>query len=253
MTDSSINHVVLTVRDLQGMAQYYETALGLVPLGGDGDIRRFGAGDQVLLELRGDRTAKPRDPRHAGLFHTAFLLPKRSDLGGWLDHAAQQGVRLSGASDHGVSEALYLDDPEGNGIEIYWDRPESEWNRNGTQVEMFTKRLDLNGLAAESLGDWRGMPNGSKIGHVHLQVGDLHQADEFFTNELKLTQSFAASGGGWYGWNGYHHHLAGNVWNSQGAGPRDPHMAGLTEIVLNNPARAGEVILDPWETRFRMI
>lgn len=248
-----INHIALTVRDLTAMAQFYETALGLVPMGNDGEVRRFGAGDKMLLELRHDPAAKPVDPREAGLFHTAFLLPGRADLGSWLRHAAQKGIKLTGASDHGVSEALYLDDPEGNGIEIYWDRAESTWNRMGDRVEMFTKRLDLNELAADAAGSWPGMPDGSKIGHVHLQVGDLQQADDFFTAALKLTRTFDAPGGGWYGWNGYHHHIAGNMWNSQGAGPRDPHMAGLAEIVLNDPQQAGQEVLDPWGIRFRMI
>lgn len=253
MTGTSINHVALTVKDLAGMAQYYEIALGFAPMGEDGESRRLGTGDQVLLELRLDGAAKLRDPRQAGLFHTAFLLPERADLGRWLRHAAETGISLTGASDHGVSEALYLDDPEGNGIEIYWDRPASEWNRDGDRIEMFTRRFDLNALAAGAPGDWSGAPKGSKVGHVHLQVGDLTQADTFFTGDLGLTQTFDAPGGAWYGWNGYHHHLAGNNWNSQGSGPRDLHMTGLAEIVVNNPSRAGEVINDPWGTRFSMV
>ncbi|WP_243698636.1 VOC family protein [Paracoccus alkanivorans] len=253
MTGKSINHVALTVRDLSGMATFYETMLGLAPLGGEGGVRRLGAGGDVLLELREDPHAKPRDPGQAGLFHTAFLLPERADLGRWLRHAVHVGLRLSGASDHGVSEAIYLDDPEGNGIEVYWDRPESEWKREGDRVEMFTMRLDLNGLTASGIGEWRGAPSGSRVGHVHLQVGDLVPADEFFREALGMTRTFEGPGGVWYGWNGYHHHLAGNVWNSRGAGPRDPRMTGLAEVVVNDPARAGEIITDPWGTRFRMV
>ncbi|RNF33652.1 VOC family protein [Paracoccus methylarcula] len=253
MTGKSINHVALTVRDLPGMAAFYETALGLAPLGGDGETRRLGAGEEMLLELRADPAATPRDPRQAGLFHTAFLLPERADLGRWLRHAVQSGLRLTGASDHGVSEAIYLDDPEGNGIEIYRDRPESEWTRNGDRVEMFTMRLDLNDLTASGSGEWRGAPSGSRVGHVHLQVGDLVPADEFFRETMGLTRTFEGPGGVWYGWNGYHHHLAGNVWNSRGAGPRDPKMTGLTELVVNDPERAGETVTDPWGTLFRMV
>lgn len=252
MTAKSIDHVALTVRDLNGMATFYERALGLTPIAGDAGTRRLGAGDQVLLELRADPAAKPRDPRQAGLFHTAFLLPERGDLGRWLRHAAESGVRLTGASDHGVSEALYLDDPEGNGIEIYTDRAPDAWQRDGDRIQMFTRRLDLNGLAAASPGEWQGAPLGSTVGHVHLQVGDLDRADDFFVGTLGLTPTFDGPGGAWYGWNGYHHQLAGNVWNSNGAGQRDPQMTGLAEIVLNDAENAGAVLKDPWGTEYRL-
>lgn len=248
-----IDHIALTVRDLPGMAAFYETALGLRPMGGDGATRRLGTGQQMLLELRHDPAARPRDPHQAGLFHTAFLLPTRGDLGRWLRHAADSGVRLTGASDHGVSEALYLNDPEGNGIEIYRDRPATEWVRDGDRVEMFSARLDLNELAADGPGAWNEAPLGTTIGHVHLQVGDLGQADSFMTGSLDLSRTFDAPGGAWYGWNGYHHHFAGNVWNSRGAGPRDAAMTGLAQVTLHAPDRAGEELSDPWGTRFVMV
>ncbi|MBO9456342.1 VOC family protein [Paracoccus sp. R12_1] len=253
MTQTMIDHVALTVRDLRGMARFYETALGLSSHGGDGETCRLGAGDRVLLELRRDIAAPPRDPRQPGLFHTAFLLPGRADLGRWLRHAAQSGVRLTGASDHGVSEAVYLDDPEGNGIEIYRDRPQQDWSRQGDRIEMFTMRLDLDDLAAAASGDWQGAPQGATVGHVHLQVGDLDRADDFFRNDLGLARTFDAPGGAWYGWNGYHHHLAGNVWNSRGAGPRDPNMTGLAEVIVKHHPRAGSMTQDPWGTHFRFI
>ncbi len=253
MTNMAIDHVALTVRDLLGMADFYERALGLKPQGGDDATRRLGTGDRTLIELRHDAAARPRDPRQAGLFHTAFLLPERADLGRWLRHAPDQDIRLTGASDHGVSEALYLDDPEGNGIEIYWDRPPSEWTRDGDRIEMFTHRLDLTELSQASPGEWQGVPQDGSIGHVHLQVGDIDRADAFFRGDLGLTRTFDGPGGAWYGWNGYHHQLAGNVWNSRGARPRDPQMTGLAEIVLNAPDHAGQVLHDPWGTRFSMI
>lgn len=253
MTHTMIDHVALTVRDLNGMARFYETAIGLSPQGGDGETRRLGAGDRVLLELRRDSAATPRDPRQPGLFHTAFLLPGRADLGRWLRHAAQSGVRLTGASDHGVSEAVYLDDPEGNGIEIYRDRPQQDWSRQGDRIEMFTMRLDLDDLAAASSDDWQCAPHGTVVGHVHLQVGDLDRADDFFRSDLGLARTFDAPGGAWYGWNGYHHHLAGNVWNSRDAGPRDPRMTGLAEVIVKDHARAGSLTQDPWGTRYRFI
>ncbi|MTE00204.1 VOC family protein [Paracoccus sp. YIM 132242] len=249
----AIDHVALTVRDLPGMTGFYRDALGLAPLGGDGETARLGAGDRTLLELRRDPAARPRDPRGAGLFHTAFLLPGRAALARWLRHAADSGIRLSGASDHGVSEAIYLDDPEGNGIEIYRDRPESDWTRDGDRIAMFTRRLDLDDLLSAADGPWTGAPEGSTVGHVHLQVGDLDRAHGFFAGDLALMRTFDGHGGAWYGWNGYHHHLAGNTWNSQGAGMREAGMAGLAEIVIGDPGRAGQAISDPWGTRFRFV
>ncbi|WP_207100474.1 VOC family protein [Paracoccus shandongensis] len=247
----AIDHVVLTVRDLPGTTGFYRDALGLAPLGGDGETARLGAGGRTLLELRRDPAARPRDPRQAGLFHTAFLLPDRAALARWLRHAADSRIRLSGASDHGVSEAIYLDDPEGNGIEVYRDRPPSDWTRDGDRIEMFTRRLDLDDLLSAADGPWRGAPEGSTIGHVHLQVGDLDRAEGFFAGDLGLTRTFDAQGGAWYGWNGYHHHLAGNTWNSRGAGMREAGMAGLAQVVIRDPHRAGQTITDPWGTRFR--
>lgn len=253
MTDKNIDHVALTVRNLPVMADFYANALGLSRLGDDAETARLGAGDRTLLELRRDTAAKVRDPRQAGLFHTAFLLPERADLAEWLRHAADSNVRLTGASDHGVSEAIYLDDPEGNGIEIYWDRPKSRWNQTGDRIEMFTHRLDLNELVSAARNPWSGAPIGSTVGHVHMQVGDLDRADDFFAGDLALTRTFDASGGAWYGWNGYHHQLAGNVWNSRGAGPRDKGMAGLAEVIVRDADRAGSRIADPWGTEFRFV
>lgn len=253
MTDKTIDHIALTVRDLPVMADFYANALGLTRLGGDGAAERLGAGDRTLLELRHDPAATPRDPRQAGLFHTAFLLPARSDLAEWLRHAADTGVALTGASDHGVSEALYLDDPEGNGIEIYWDRPASRWTRDGDRIEMFTRRLDLNELLSQAKAPLRAAPAGTTIGHVHLQVGDLTQADGFFQDDLALTRTFDAPGGAWYGWNDYHHQFAGNIWNSRGAGPRETGMTGLAEVIVHDPSRAGTATTDPWGTAFRFV
>lgn len=248
-----IDHVALTVRDLPAMTGFYRDALGLTPLGGDAGLARLGAGDRVLVELRRDPAARPRDPRQAGLFHTAFLLPDRAALACWLRHAADSGTRLTGASDHGVSEALYLDDPEGNGIEIYRDRAPADWTRDGDRIAMFTHRLDLHDLLSAADAPWTGAPAGSTVGHVHLQVGDLDRADGFLAGDLGLTRTFDGPGGAWYGWNGYHHHLAGNVWNSRGAGPRDPRMTGLAEVAIADPARAGNAIADPWGTPFRFV
>lgn len=249
--ERGIAHVALRVRDAARTEAFYRDGLGLRPMGEDGDgaVRRLGDGSRVLVELRHDPAARPRDPGQAGLFHTAILLPARSDLGAWLRHAAQSGLALTGASDHGVSEAIYLDDPEGNGVEIYWDRPAAEWPRDGDGgLRMFSHRLDLPALSAASTAPWQGAPHGTVIGHVHLQVGQLEPADRFLTGDLGLTPMLGVPGAGFYGWNGYHHHIAVNTWNSAGAGPRDPGMAGLDEVLLRGGATGGTI--DPWGTPF---
>ncbi|WP_265501554.1 VOC family protein [Paracoccus beibuensis] len=250
MTKRSIDHVALTVRDLPAMAAFYERCLGLAATDDNGPVRRFGAGGRVLIELRGDPAARPRDLREARLFHTAILLPRRADLGAWLRHAADTGLRLTGASDHGVSEAIYLDDPEGNGIEIYRDRPTDSWTRHGDRIEMMTARLDLDELAASADGPWRGAPDGTAIGHVHLQVGDVAQADAFLADQLGLTRTFDGPGAAWYGWNGYHHHIAANTWNSRGAGRRPDGTAGLAEIALRGSKEKVLNVFDPWGNKF---
>ncbi|MFD1882773.1 VOC family protein [Paracoccus pacificus] len=251
-----IDRVALRVRDLPAMTAWYREALGLNVRSQDRSSVELGTADKTLLELRGDPALRPGDPRQAGLFHNAFLLPSRADLSRWLAFAAQSNLALQGAADHGVSDALYLADPEGNGIEIYADRPVSEWNRQGDTIEMYTHRLDLDKLLAESSGAWQGIPEGSIIGHVHLQVGDLGDAYDFMAGRLGLTQTYDARGGLWFGSGGYHHQLAGNVWNSRGAGRRPTDMPGLDEVVLriNDTARAqigeGARLDDPWGTPF---
>lgn len=255
MTDPSdaarIGRVALTVRDLAAVTGFYRDTLGLAVLSADGSTATLGAADQPLLELRRDPAAVAR-PDEAGLFHTAFLLPQRSDLGDWLAHAAGQGIRLDGASDHLVSEALYLHDPEGNGIEVYVDRPRAEWITDGVGgVTMETLRLDLKALPLGA--GWRGAPEGTRVGHVHLQVGDMDAADAFFRDTLRLTRTATRPRAGWYGWGGYHHHLAGNVWHSAGAGRRSPGSTGLAEVELLAPAGLLPAALtDPFGTAFRV-
>ena len=123
-----IGRVSLTVNDLTSVSDFYQSVLGLAKMSGDGENVMLGAGNRVLIELRGDRNARKHSPREAGLFHTAFLMPNRAALARWLIHSAEMQVPLQGASDHLVSEAIYLADPEGNGIEVYADRPRSTWH-----------------------------------------------------------------------------------------------------------------------------
>lgn len=229
----SMGRVALTVNDLDAVRAFYESAVGLHLLRSDATSAELGVGGDILLELRADRTARRGSPREAGLFHTAFLLPSRRDLGRWLKHAAGAGVPLVGAADHSVSEALYLSDPEGNGVEIYSDRPLLEWRWQNGQVYMPSEHLDRRALIAAS-GDeaWQGFPPGSKIGHVHLQVGAIAPAEAFYGDVLGLDITCRYPGGTFYAANGYHHHIATNIWNSRGAGPRSYPATGLAEVEI---------------------
>ncbi len=248
----SIGQVALTVKDIDQMAAFYEDIIGLKLISRDGKMALLGTETHPLIELRADKNAR-RQPNEAGLFHTAFLLPSQQDLGLWLRHVSDRDTRLEGASDHGVSEALYLTDPEGNGVEVYRDRPREQWVRNGDQVEMGTAPLDLKALAAAQ-GVWAGAPAGTVIGHVHLQVGNIDTAETFLLNALGLTRTFHVPSASWYGAGGYHHHLAVNTWHSLGAGPRSKGTTGLAEIeLLAAPGTlpAGR-LSDPWGTEFKI-
>lgn len=228
-----IGAVRLKMRDLDAVVAFYQTVLGLTPVA-TGDHRlTLGTGGTPLLELVGDPSLAPLDPRQAGLFHTAFLMPTRSDLARWVVHAAEARVALQGASDHIVSEALYLADPEGNGIEVYADRPVSDWHGENGEIRMSTDPLDLQDLLQSAEGTaWSGFPKDGSVGHVHLQVGDTAEADRFYRDVLGLDIAARYPGASFYGSGGYHHQLAGNVWNSRRAGKRPERMAGLDAVEI---------------------
>src|ERR1041385_8092127 len=168
-TPLRIGAVGLKARDLSRLTDFYADAIGLQVIDRDSKGARLGAGGVTLLELEAAPNATPDNPRTAGLFHTAFLQPTRGDLARWLVHIAGNRVPLSGASDHAVSEAIYLDDPEGNGIEVYRDRKPEEWRWNGGRIHMTTERLPLDTLAADTgNATYAGAPAGLRIGHIHL-------------------------------------------------------------------------------------
>jgi catechol 2,3-dioxygenase len=158
-----------------------------------------------------------------------------------------------------VSEAIYLSDPEGNGIEVYADKPRAVWPQENGQLRMATERLDLDALARAADGPWQGAPDGTVVGHVHLQVGDVAEAEAFNSGTLGFPVTTHYPGAAFYGSGGYHHHLATNVWNSRGAGPRRRPSTGLAEVriladspefdaVLARTGGQGEID-DPWGTR----
>lgn len=255
-TPTHISKVGLKARDADALAAFYQRLLGLAELSrGEGTIV-LGAGGRELLEIASAPSAKPDDPRSAGLFHTAFLLPTRKDLARWVRHAGDNRFAITGASDHLVSEALYLNDPEGNGIEIYADRPKDEWTKNGNDIAMATERLNVENLLREidtSTPAWHDAPESTVIGHVHLRVGDPKAAEEWWHSELGFDTMakygsqavFLASGG-------YHHHIGANTWASAGAGPRDPDRSGLAYVELASREQAARALSDPWGTQIRI-
>jgi catechol 2,3-dioxygenase len=236
-----VEHSHLAVIDLPMLSAFYQRVMGLAVLEKSASGETLGVGDRPLLTLTTGSNAA-RAPRNApGLFHTAFLVPNRRELGRWLAHAAQNDVPLTGASDHLVSEAVYLDDPEGNGIEIYRDRDRSEWTYvpDGT-VKMATHRLDLQALYDEAPKDgWTGQENGTVIGHIHLQVSDIPEANAFFQGVLGLDIMTSYPGASFFATGKYHHHVAANVWNSSGQPKRQAGMTGLSDYTIrfNEPAR----------------
>ncbi|MCL7465323.1 VOC family protein [Phaeovulum sp. NW3] len=228
-----IGTVRLQVRDLETVSGFYQQVLGLVPLETGNTRAVLGTAGVPLLELSGDPDLTPLDPRQAGLFHTAFLMPTRSDLAHWVTHVAAARVPLQGASDHIVSEAFYLADPEGNGIEVYADRPVARWHDKNGKIKMSTDPLDLQDLLQDAKGTrWSGFPEGGCIGHVHLQVGDTSDADHFYRDVLGFDIAARYPGASFYGSGGYHHQLAGNIWNSRRAGKRPTRMAGLDTVEI---------------------
>lgn len=243
-----VGETTLVVQDLAGVTGYYRQMIGLEILeqGLSGAVLGAGGKPLLRLETASDVRAAPRQA--SGLFHTAFLMPDRSALGRWLVHAAHAGMRLDGAADHLVSEAIYLTDPEGNGIEIYADRPHEQWTYapDGT-VAMDTLALDLQRLYDETpkSGSWSGMESGVAIGHLHLKVGNLPDADAFFQTVLGLEKMCNYPGASFYATGGYHHHIAANIWQSRGAGTRNPQQSGLMRYSLTfNDAAALQKVTD---------
>jgi len=274
-TPLHIGGVGMIARDLDRMVAFYRDVIGLSVLKQTSGNALLGVGDVGFLELIHRPNALPDDPREAGLYHNAFLMPTRADLGRWLIHAAQNRVPFTGASDHAVSEAIYLDDPEGNGIEVYRDRLSSEWRWDNDTIHMTTERLDLNDVAAAGAErDWTGAPLGLRIGHVHLRVGAVPEAERFYTQTVGLARTFARRGAVFMSSGGYHHHIASNVWHSDGAHPRNPDRAGLAYVTLEasdavtyqqtkdkfvsadlpmTDDNGSLEISDPWSTRVRLI
>lgn len=224
----------LVVRDLPRVSEFYQNIIGLSVIETSPSGQVLGVGGQPLLTLTTSGNAMTAPRQAAGLFHTAFLMPSRADLALWLAHAVHHNVELQGASDHLVSEAIYLADPEGNGIEVYRDRSPDEWSYqpDGT-VSMSTLRLNLQELYDSApKATFAKAAEGTAIGHIHLQVGNLPQADAFYQDVLGLKVMARYPGASFFGSGAYHHHVAANIWNSKGAQARSENMTGLAGYTL---------------------
>jgi catechol 2,3-dioxygenase len=232
--------VRLQVADLARSVAFYEDILGLAVRQRDASLAVLGAAGDArhVLELREHAAAGATRPRAGlGLYHFAILLPDRAALGRFVRHAADRGVRL-GAGDHLVSEAFYLSDPDGLGIEVYADRPRDTWRRLGRELMLATDPVDVDGVLAAAAGvPWTGMPPGTVIGHVHLHVGDLAQAAAFYSEALGLDRvTWRYPGALFLGAGGYHHHLGANTWAGPTARPPEPDDAQLLEWTVELPS-----------------
>jgi catechol 2,3-dioxygenase len=237
-----VGPVSLGVADLDAERRFYEDVVGLGVIESSADEARLGADGVPLVELVGDPGGSPRPRGTTGLFHLALLLPDRTELARSLRRLASSGWPLAGASDHLVSEALYLGDPEGNGIELYHDRPRDEWRSAGGRLEMATLPLDLESLAGDAEGGGgapAGVADGTRIGHVHLHVADLADAEEFYAGTLGFEVTVRDYPGALFlSAGGYHHHIGLNTWAGEGAPPPPPGSLGLRrfEIVVPDGA-----------------
>jgi catechol 2,3-dioxygenase len=275
--DLSMGTVLLKVADMATMTRYYTTALGLETVAeADGGIY-LGRNGRPLVHLMPAPGLQQPGRGEAGLFHTALLFDDQAALAATVASAAQFEPRaFVGSADHLVSEAFYFTDPEGNGIELYYDRPRTNWMWNGSDVVMDSLALSpqqylQQHLTERAVAGQRG--EAAAVGHVHLQVGDVQTAQDFYVDTLGFART-----AGWHGQalfvsaGGYHHHMAMNVWNSRGAGPRKDTL-GLGEVLIQLPTRddvaaladrlrhhkiaaadtgAQLVFQDPWLNRIRV-
>lgn len=234
-----VNKVNLRVENLQRSLKFYQDIIGFRILKQTPTMAELTAnGKTALLSIEQPEMVMPKQPRTTGLYHYALLLPNRAELGKVLSHLLQVGYPLQGGSDHLVSEALYLADPDGNGIEIYVDRPASTWQWRNGEVEMATEPIDAEGILAEGKGEpWKHLPPNTEMGHIHLHVAEFEKVKEFYCSGLGFevvlrygNQALFISTGG------YHHHIGLNTWNGVGA-PRPPaNSVGLIEYSLVFPS-----------------
>jgi catechol 2,3-dioxygenase len=229
---TTIGHLTLAVKNLEEQRDFYLKVIGLTELDCKSKYVDLGIPDKLILRLKHcpDGLQYPHAP---GLFHMAIRLPGIGELGQWLKHLRDSKYPLGGAGDHLVSEALYLKDPEGNGIEIYYDRPKDQWEYNENGIKMDTLTVDLESLLKKADDrTFAGLPPGSSLGHIHLRVNDVKKAVEFYRDVLGFQVMTLWPGAGFLSAGGYHHHIGVNMWNSRGAQPAPADSLGLVSYTI---------------------
>ncbi len=246
--ETTLGPAHLQVRDLDRSIRFYTETLGFRLLERADDSATLAAGDTPWLLLTQPEGVTPRPPRTTGLYHVAILVPSRAALARSLRRLVEQRYPLSGASDHLVSEALYLDDPDGNGLEIYRDRPRADWYDAEGHFQMGTLPLDVYALLEEGLADerpWAGLEPETRVGHMHVQVADLRAAVDFYAGVLGFDVMLASDrmGAAFVSAGGYHHHLGINTWGTRGAPAAPANATGLRrfDVVLPDAAALAAV------------
>jgi catechol 2,3-dioxygenase len=232
-----IGWLTLAVRDLEHMSQFYRNVIGLNELTRRDRQIDLGVNGDVLVKLQSIPDGK-RHPHSPGLFHMAIRLPGRRELAQWFNHLLQAQYPLDGAGDHLVSEALYLTDPEGNGIEMYYDRPPERWESDENGIKMDTLAVDLKSLQADAPDQpFNQLPAGTTLGHIHLQVNNVEKAVEFYRDVMGFQLMAQWPGAGFLSAGGYHHHIGVNMWNSKNASPPPPDSLGLVNYSVQLAGR----------------
>lgn len=233
-----VGEVNIKVKNLDYSVTFYQNIMGFQMLEKtDRKVVLTVDGKTPLLTLEQPADVISKAGKMSGLYHYAILLPSRADLSVFLRHLIQTGYPL-GAADHYVSEALYLNDPDGNGIEVYRDRPSVEWKWENNLVEMATEQLDAQGILSESDEEWKGLPPETIMGHIHLHVGDLKKAEEFYTKGLGFDVVSYYPQAAFLSTGGYHHHIAINTWQGVGAPTPPENSVGLNWYTLVFPEDA---------------
>lgn len=233
-----IEHVYLYVTDITKSLRFYTEILGLRVLKQlDKKVELTANGKTTLITIEQPAGVREKQRRRTGLYHYAILLPERSDLADVLRHLLNHNYPLQGASDHLVSEAVYLADPDGNGIELYIDRPADRWTWRKGEVVMATERLDAEDLFQQETGSWKGMPAEAILGHIHLHVSELENIRHFYVEGLgfEITNSQYGSHVLFLATGGYHHHIGVNTWAGEGAPVPDEKTAGLVCYTIQLP------------------
>ena len=271
--ETHVGAVRLQVADLQRSLDYYARVLGLRAIDRTADTAALGPHGEARVLVRLEQRAGARPARgELGLYHFAVLLPERAALGRFAAHLQRLGVR-AGMSDHLVSEAFYLTDPDGLGIEVYADRPRDSWRHAGRELAMVSDPLDVRGvIAAGGTAEWTGMPDGTTMGHIHLHVGDLRQAEAYYHAVLGFDKmAWSYPGALFLAAGGYHHHLGTNTWSRGPAAAPDQARLLEWELVVPDagaaadavrslqgagfaaqPQGSGWVTADPWGTSLRI-